>query len=284
MWAGHTRSLFGFFALVFALTWIAWLTSARLGLLAGGFFATGGLVFLLGLFAPALVALGLTWHYEGRDAVVALLARIGRWRVEPQWYLIALGYTVAIKLLAAGIARLVTGTWPAFGETPWPLMIGGIVISTWVQAGEEVGWRGYALPRLWQHLGLGGAAIVLGVIWALWHLPLFFIPGTGSDTQSFPIYLIIVTNISVAMAWVYWKTGGSLLLVMFMHASFNNTNGVVPASLPYPVSPLSLDGSVVAWCTVAVSSLVSALLLVRMRDAVPGDAPESTGAVAPISR
>ena len=70
-----------------------------------GFFATGGLVFLLGVFAPALVALGLTWHDEGRDGVVALLARIGRWSVEPRWYLIALGYMAAIKLLAAVFAR-----------------------------------------------------------------------------------------------------------------------------------------------------------------------------------
>ena len=273
MRARQTRSLVGFFVLTFALTWIAWLASARLGLLAGGFFAAGGLIFLLGVFAPAPVALGLTWHDGGRDAVEALLARIGRWRVEPRWYLIAIGYMAAIKLLAAVIARFITGTWPAFGQTPWPLMIGVIVLSTWVQAGEEVGWRGYALPRLWQHLGLGGASIVLGVIWALWHLPLFFIPGTGSDTESFPIYLVIVTNLSVAMAWLYWKTGGSLLLVMLMHASVNNTAGIVPGSLPYPVSPLSLDGSTVAWATVGVSSLVSALLLVRMRGAQPDDAP-----------
>ena len=278
--ARHTRSLVGFFGVTFALAWIAWLASARLGLLGGGFFATGGLLFLLGVFAPGLVALGLTWHDEGRPGVVALLARVGRWAVEPRWYVIALGYMAAIKLVAAVIARVITGTWPDFGETPWPSMIGGIVLSTWVQAGEEVGWRGYALPRLWQHLGLGGAGIVLGVIWAIWHLPLFFIPGTGSDTQSFPIYLIIVTNISVALAWVYWKTEGSLLLVMLMHASVNNTAGIVPASLPYPVGPLSLEGSIVAWSTVGVSSLVSVLLLVRMRGAVP----ESAAAVLPISR
>lgn len=264
----QTRNLVGFFVLTFAVTWIAWLASARLGSLAGGgLFGTGGPVFLLGVFAPALVALGLTWHDQGRDGVVSLLARVGRWRVDRRWYLIALGYMAATKLLAAVIARLVTGTWPAFGETSWLLMIGAILVSTWVQAGEEVGWRGYALPRLWEHLGLGGASVVLGVIWALWHLPLFFIAGTGSDTQSFPIYLIIVTNISVAIAWVYWKTGGSLLLVMVMHASVNNTTGIVPAALPYPVRPMSFDGSVLAWCTVGVSSLVAVLLLIRMRGA-----------------
>ena len=271
--ARQTGNLLGFVVLTFAGTWIAWLASARLGLLAGGYVSAGGAVFLLGVFAPSLVALALTWRDEGKEGVVALLARIGRWRVDPRWYLIAVAYMAAIKLSAAMIARLATGTWPAFGETPLPLILGAIIVSTWVQAGEEVGWRGYALPRLWQHLGLGGAGVVLGLIWALWHLPLFFIPGTGSDTESFPIYLIIVTNLSVAMAWVYWKTGGSLMLVMLMHASVNNTTGIVPGSLPYPVSPMSFDGSTVAWSTVAVSTVISVLLLVRMRGAQPGDAP-----------
>ena len=76
-----------------------------------------------------------------------------------------------------------------------------------------------------------------------------------------------MTNLSVAMAWLYWKTGGSLLLVMLMHASINNTTGIVPATLPYPVHPMSFEGSVLAWCTVGVSSMVSALLLMRMRGA-----------------
>ena len=104
------RNLVGFFALTFAATWIVWLTSGRLGsLTGGGWFATGGPLFLLGVFAPGFVALLLTWHAEGRAGVAALLARIGRWNVDGRWYLIALGYFAAIKLLAAVIARAQTG-------------------------------------------------------------------------------------------------------------------------------------------------------------------------------
>ena len=214
----------GFFLLTFAVTWIAWLASAALAAPGTtGFFAIGGPVFLVGVFAPALVALALTASVEGRDGVVRLLARIGRWQVAMRWYLFAVGYMAATKLFAALIHRVVTGEWPTFGDTPWLLMLGAILVSTWVQAGEELGWRGYALPRLATHLGLGGASVLLGVIWALWHLPLFFLHGSGSDGQSFPIYLLHVTALSVAMSWLYWKTGGSLLLVMVMHASVNNT-------------------------------------------------------------
>jgi len=261
-------TLVWFMLLTFGLTWVCWLGSAALG--NTGVFSVGGPVFLLGVFAPALVALALTARVEGRSGVKQLLARIGRWQVGTRWYLFAVVYMAAIKLLAALVHRVATSAWPPFGDTPWPLMLGAILVSTWVQAGEELGWRGYALPRLAKHLGLGAASLLLGVIWAIWHLPLFLLPGTGSEGQSFPIYLLHVTALSVAMAWLYWKTGGSLLLVMLMHASVNNTTGIVPAAVPSAASPFALNGSLVAWVTVGLSTVVAIVLLMRMRGAEMG--------------
>ncbi len=260
-----------FFVLTFALTWIAWLASAAFVTPGNSWlFGLGGPVFLLGVFAPAFVALALTAHSEGSAGVARLLRRIGKWRLGARWYLFAIGYMAATKVVAALTHRLVLGAWPTFGDTSVPLMLGAILISTWAQAGEEVGWRGYALPRLAVHLGLGGASVLLGVVWALWHLPLFFLPGSGSDGQSFPIYLLHVTALSVAMSWLYWKTEGSLLLVMLMHASVNNTTGIVPAAVPDAVNPMSFHGSLVAWSTVGVSWGVAVLLLLRMRRAEIG--------------
>ncbi len=254
--------------LTFTLTWTAWIVPAAF-LTPGnaGFLGLGGPVFLLGVFAPAFVALALTAYSEGRDGVARLLARIGRWQVGARLYLFAIGYMAVTKLLAALIHRMAVGAWPAFGDTPLPLMLGAILVSTWTQAGEELGWRGYALPRLATHLGLGGASVLLGIVWALWHLPLFFLQGSGSDGQSFPIYLVHVTALSVAMAWLYWRAQRSLLLVMLMHASVNNTTGIVPAAVPNAVNPMSLEGSLVAWATVGLSWAVAIPLLTLMRRA-----------------
>jgi membrane protease YdiL (CAAX protease family) len=264
--------LVGFLLLTFALTWAAWLAvdSAPQG---SAVFAVGGPIFLLGVFAPGFVALALTWFTEGRTGVAALLARIGRWHVSWRLYAFAIGYLLATKLSAAVTHRIVVGEWPIFGDTSVALIAGGILVSTWVQAGEELGWRGYALPRLSAVMGLGGASVILGVIWALWHLPLFIMEGTGSTGQSFPLYLLHVTALSVAIAWLYWKTKGSLLLVMIMHAAVNNTTGIVPAALPHATNPLSFHGSFVGWATVAVAWVVAAVLLYRMRGAeipIPG--------------
>lgn len=267
--AGDRINIVGFLLLTFAVTWAAWLVVAFAAPGAAAF-AVGGPVFLVGVFVPGLMAVALTAYSEGRPGVVRLLARIGMWQVRSRWYVFAIGYMATTKLFAALAHRLSVGVWPAFGDTPLLLMAGAILVSTWVQAGEEVGWRGYALPRLAARLGLGGASVVLGVVWALWHLPLFYISGSGSTGQSFPIYLLHVTALSVAISWLYWKTDGSLLLVMLMHAAVNNTTGIVPAAVSGAVDPMSFGGSLVAWATVGVSWAIAALLLSRMRGADVG--------------
>lgn len=224
-------------------------------------------MFLFGVFAPALVALALTAQAEGRTGVTRLLARIGHWQVGARWYAFAVGYFAVIKLAAALVHRIVTDEWPPFGDTPVALIFLGIAVSTWGQAGEEVGWRGYALPRLAEYFGLGGASLVLGVVWAVWHIPLFVLPDSGSTGQSFPAYLLQVMAMSVVFAFLYWKTDGSLLLAMLMHASVNNTTGLVPAAIGGAITPIAFGGSLVAWATVALSWAVATPLLIRMRKA-----------------
>ena len=123
------------------------------------------------------------------------------------------------------------------------LMLAATIVSTPVQAGEEIGWRGYALPRLAARFGLAPASIVLGVIWAVWHLPFFVMPGGDTYRQSFPAYLTSVTALSVALSFLYWRTNGSLLMTMLMHAAINNTKDIVPAQSAGGMTPFTLTAS-----------------------------------------
>src|SRR6266446_6771349 len=225
------RSLLKFFSLTYVVSWIFFAAAAAIsGWTAAptsGLAAIRGLLFLLGTIAPALVALALTAQADGRVGTLALLRRIIQWDVRVRWYVFAVAYMALIKVGVALAHRLDTGAWPAFGQTPFFIMAVAIVFSTPVQAGEEIGWRGYALPRLTERFGLPLASIVLGVVWASWHLPFFFIPGSDNAGQSFPVFLLAVTALSVPMAWLYWRTNGSLLLTMLMHSAINNTAGIV---------------------------------------------------------
>jgi membrane protease YdiL (CAAX protease family) len=263
------RSLLKFFALTYIVSWILWIAApAILGGAAqksSGLLAISGFLYLLGVFAPSLVALALTARADGRAGTLALLRQTLNWSVGARWYVFAVGYMAAIKLGAAMLIRIATGTWPAFGQEPVYIMAIAIVFSTPVQAGEEIGWRGYALPRLSARLGLSSASIALGVIGACWHLPFFFISGTDKTGQSFPVYLLSVTALSVAMAWLYWRTNGSLLLTMLMHAAVNNTKDIVPSAVSAATNGFSLSSSLVAWLSVAILWICAVYFLVRMR-------------------
>src|SRR4030095_15188573 len=229
------RAALGFFALTYAMSWtccVAAFVVVRGRVPAGA--RTSVPVFVLGLlgtFAPSVVALGLTARSEGAAGIHSLLGRIFRWRVGVRWYVFAAGYFATIKIGVALVHRIAVGVWPRFGVEPWYILAIATVLSTPVQAGEEIGWRGYALPHLAARLGLPGASIVLGVIWACWHLPLFLISGNEKTGQSFPLYLLSVIPLSVALAWLYWRTNGSLLLTMLMHAAINNTMNIVPSAV-----------------------------------------------------
>jgi len=284
-----TRPLLKFFSLTYAAAWICW--TAALAISRGGRAASPALaalataVFHLGVFAPSLVALVLTERAKitggmgGRAATRALLQRVLKWQVGARWYVFAVGYIPAVKLLVAVVHRVATGAWPRFGQEPWYLMAVAIVFSTFVQAGEEIGWRGYALPRLSARFGLAPASVALGILWASWHLPLFFFPGSNILGQSFPLYLLQVTALSIAMAWLYWRTNGSLLLTMLMHAAVNNTKDIVPSAEPGAANSLALSTSLVAWLTVAFLWIAAGYFLFRMRKITTLPDDEITGDV-----
>lgn len=262
--------LLKFFLLTYTATWICWAASYAISrgsaTDAPGLALLAGAVFLLGVFAPALVALALTERGGRRAATVALLNQVFKWRVDARWYVFAVSFMPAVKLSVAVVHRVATGAWPRFGQEAWYVMAAAILVSTWVQAGEEIGWRGYVLPRLSERFGLASASIILGVIWASWHLPLFFFPGSSIRGQSFPLYLVQVIAVSVAMAWLYWRTKGSLLLVMLMHAAINNTKDIVPSADPGATNSFALSTSLVGWLTVGLLWMAAAYFLVRMRE------------------
>jgi len=260
--------LLKFFGLTYILSWLWFGTAAYILRCTGSTPAgAGSLLFLPGVIMPALVAIALSARSEGRAGMSELLYGIIQWRVNFGSYVFAIGFMIAIKLASAVVYRMAMGAWPVFTALPWYFIAIAVLFSTPVQAGEEVGWRGFALPRLAKRFGLATASLILGVIWAAWHLPFFFIPGADNVGQSFPIYLCAVTAISVAMAWLYWRTNQSLLLAMLMHASIDNTAGIVTSPVPAGVSnPFALPYAPLPWITAAVLCASAIWFLAQMRN------------------
>jgi len=223
------------------------------------------------VYSPAVAAIALTAWQGGAGAVRRLLERVLIAGVPARYYAFAIFYMSAIKLTAALLHRVLLGGWPAFNtDVLWVAPL-SVAVSLPFQAGEEIGWRGYALPRLAARLGLANASLLLGAIWALWHLPQFYIAGADTYHQSFVVWSLQVVAMSVAFAWLYARTGGSLLLVMLLHSAINNTKDIVPSGVSTPPGVFALNASAVSWLALLLMTTVAVTLLTRMRTAELAD-------------
>jgi membrane protease YdiL (CAAX protease family) len=252
------RAVAAYFALTFLGSWSLWLAVGGLAMDALPP-AARQILLLPGIFMPSIVAIAMSARASGASGVRALLRPLGDWRVGAHLYAFAAFYMILVKLIAAAAHRALTGAWPPFGTVPLLTMLAATLASWPVQAGEEIGWRGFALPRLASIGGLPLASVILGVVWAAWHLPLFVIAGTSTTGQPFTPYLLSVTALSVAMAWLWSSARGSLLLVTLMHAAINNTKDVVPSAVAGSTTP-----SPVSWLTGGVLWAFAAGFLVLM--------------------
>lgn len=258
-------SAFQFFLITYLASWSCWFAAVaireRSRPNASGL---DGVLVLIGTVAPAGVALALTAFRAGEAGLRAVWSHLLQANVRFRWYLFAILYMPAVKAAVAMSYRLITGKWPPTGHEGPIVIAAAIVLSTPVQAGEEIGWRGYALPRVAARWGLGRASIVVGILWGVWHLPLFLLPGADKYGQSFAFYVAGVVAFSIAISWLYGNTQGSLLLTMLMHSAFNQTIGIISDILRPGEKPFALGASFGFVLTVAWMWAAAGYFLTRM--------------------
>lgn len=244
--------------LMFALTWP--IDLANSGILP---FKVPFMIYLTlgyGFIYASLLMTGLTL---GKEGVVALLKRFLLWRVGWKWYLALLimpSLTVMGVLLNAALTQT-----PIDFSTAYAYRIFGSSANLWffvipfflvdaLANGEEIGWRGYILPRLQARHSALTSALLLGIVWALWHLPKFL---PHWDTVTFAWYILDTLAKSVFLAWMYNNTKGSLLLVTLGHAMWNT------AGIFLPTATMAANGNNGAFIiTVMLEVLVMAVITV----------------------
>jgi membrane protease YdiL (CAAX protease family) len=182
----------------------------------------GGLFYLIGAAVPSLSALGAVFAVAKWEGLCVLLRRSLAWRFAPLWYLTAVAAPFVVNgcnaLIAIGLAgHEYPAQWyaPAFG----PGFLFFFLVYNGV--GEEIGWRGLALPLLQQHLGSLVGNIAVGVLWALWHLPLFWLRGSYQYGDSILLFMLLLTCWSVIMGMLVDKGGGSVLPAILFHEGAN---------------------------------------------------------------
>jgi membrane protease YdiL (CAAX protease family) len=207
-----------------------------------------------------VAALVMSAIVDGRAGVVRLLRRFLVWRVSVWWYAIVLLGPAVVALAAIGADVMLGGAPPDFDQ-PLVRRIFGPSLALWVAFplfflfdalanGEEIGWRGYAQPRLQARRTALVASLVVGAVWAFWHVPKFLTAG-GAQTVPFWLFLVDMLARAIVFAWVLNSTRGSLLTVTLLHAAGNT------AAVCLPILPAA-TGDQRAWTiSVGVNCLVA---------------------------
>ena len=224
-------------------TWVFWLAAIALGVRFDS--AVGLVLLLVGLAVPGVVGIVfvyLVYDERGRSDFWNRVVDPGR--VGFRWLVVILLVPIGIGVLAGVADLLLGGIGPAWGEGVTGFGVNPIAIlpalffATLPPILEELGWRGYALDRLQLNRSALRASLILGVVWALWHLPLFFIGGThqhdvvGFATTSFWLFMTGTVALSVAITWVYNNTERSILGIIVLHGWVNFTAETIVAPDP----------------------------------------------------
>lgn len=241
------KGLIKFFILTFILSWLLWVP-AMLGREDVFLAQYSALLVILGGFVPSIVGLGLAFSSGKTRGVLILLKKALLFRFPIKWYILILLLMPSVTFVSLLLMKL-TGDvgfpsllLPLLSPQPLliiPLLLFFVIVQG--PLGEEFGWRGYALDKMLRRWNPFVCSIILGFLWAVWHLPLFFIEGTIQNTlatQSFAAifvgYTFYTLMLSVLITVIYIRTGGSILSVLLFHAMANFSHGLFTViTLPY---------------------------------------------------
>src|SRR5882762_1023011 len=202
-----------------------------------------------GDFGPLIAAIVMSAVLMGRTGVTQLLKRMVQWRIGLVWYAFAL---IGMPLLYVASMAAVPGALASFKapELSTVLLYPVLYIVLLVIGGpltEEPGWRGFALPRLQQRWGPLVGTLIVGLLWAAWHLPNYFRPdwaavNGGLSLSGIAIFAVAAVSMSVVITWAFNHTGGSILIAILIHASLNFSQGLTgdlfPAAKNNEVGPV----------------------------------------------
>lgn len=245
---GPVRDIAAFFAIGFALAWTTWFVLARVADTVGidtatlvGMVEAGELGdtstplpgwALYGLtrvveFAFSIAGVVMVAVTTGRAGLRRLGRRLVAWRLVPRWYAVAL-LPVALYAAAAGWTTIAEGGEVALTVVALRTMLfslsAGLLVSLLLRGamGEELGLRGFVLPRLQARTTPVRASLVIGGLWGLWHLPVLL----GRDVGAILIYLVFVYAVTMLFTWLFNRTSGSLIPVLLLHATINWEEGI----------------------------------------------------------
>jgi len=223
----------------------------------------GGILVIFGIPASLFAASFVTLITHGKGALRQLLSHSLEWRFGPKWYLSALLTPLLVAFASGTAAVWINGVEMADSWFSPSMPLGFMAfLLVYIGLGEEIGWRGFALPRFQETLGSLGGSIATGVFWSLWHLPLFLMPGSSQYGHSVLLFIYLLTCWTIPMAVFVGKSRGSVIPAILFHVSVN----FLAFAIQYPYRYFYLFWGITA--TIAAAFLPRSLVWVGKRSAL----------------
>lgn len=241
----RTKALIPFVLLSFGLSWgiIALMVVFydQIYAIFGDFDNTNPL-YLLAVYSPGIAAVLLVWRSYGLRGVGSFLRRLTLWRAPIGWWLFLVVGIPALALAGAALNGTIGDPLPfSAWQQAVPVILGALFFGPI----EEFGWRGVGLPLLQRRFAPFWAGLILGAIWAAWHIPAFLLGGTAQSGWSFGPFFLGVVAISVILTPFFNAARGSLLVAVLYH--FQMMNPLFPDAQPWDNLIFILVAAIIVW-------------------------------------
>lgn len=208
-----------YYILAFVISWLGWIPQTLYA--RGTFLLDSPLLSLLAGAGPTLAAVIVLLILRDRVGIRGLFGSLLKWRASPGWFVFVFGFWVLVTAVALGIGAFLGRTPPALEKFAWGSLPSIFLMMLFSNVWEEIGWRGFALPRLQERYSDLAIVFLMGVLWSLWHLPLMLNPSSLMAGLPWAGELIFSLALTVIYTWLYLHTAGSLLFVSLFHAVSN---------------------------------------------------------------
>jgi membrane protease YdiL (CAAX protease family) len=207
-----------------------------------GEIGTANPLFILAVYAPGIASFLLVWWHYGVKGVGSFLRRLTLWRAPRPWWLFLILGIPAIVYAAAAMKGTINNPFPF---SPWTRVFPALALALMLGPIEEFGWRGLALPLLQRRLAPFWAGLILGMIWATWHIPSFLMSGTPQSAWSIGPFFLGIVAISVILTPFFNASRGSLLVAVLYH--FQIMNPIWPDAQPWDSVLFSIAAAIIVW-------------------------------------
>jgi membrane protease YdiL (CAAX protease family) len=220
-------------------------------------------------YGPTLAGVFMAWAVAGRAGLMRLVSGLLTFRIHLGWYAFALLLPFVMVVVSIAVFAMTGGNLQTENWRSATLLSLIVLIPTKIffggGLGEELGWRGFALPQLQKRMTALKASLIIWIVWSVWHFPAIALDANREGEMPIVMFTIFVLAITILLTWAFNSTSGNLLILVLFHAAANASEHLLELLVPLPDRVIAL-----AWLTAFYCVIATLIVVVHRGDRLSG--------------